>query len=43
LVYGEIGTLAAKTRRLTAAGARCFSAVEALIQACTADFHAMKT
>jgi succinyl-CoA synthetase alpha subunit len=43
LVYGETGTLAAKTRRLTAAGVRCFSAVEALIQACTADFRAMKT
>jgi hypothetical protein len=42
LVYGETGTLAAKTRRLTAAGARCFSSVEALIEACTGDFRAMK-
>ncbi|HVC61861.1 MAG TPA: succinate--CoA ligase subunit alpha [Acetobacteraceae bacterium] len=43
LVHGETGTLAAKTRRLTAAGARCFASVEALIRACTADFHTMRT
>ena len=38
LVHGDSGTLAAKTRRLTEAGARCFASVEALVQACSADF-----
>jgi succinyl-CoA synthetase alpha subunit len=39
LVHGEFGTLAAKTRRLTAAGARCFASLEALVQACAAEFR----
>jgi succinyl-CoA synthetase alpha subunit len=43
LVHGESGTLAAKTRRLTAAGARCFASVEALVQACIVDFETMRT
>ena len=38
LVHGDSGTLAAKTRRLTEAGARCFASTEALVQACVADF-----
>jgi succinyl-CoA synthetase alpha subunit len=42
LVHGTTGTLAAKTSRLTAAGARVFGSLESLVQACTADFHAMK-
>ena len=40
LVHGDSGTLATKTRRLTEAGARCFASVEALVQACAADFGA---
>jgi len=40
LVHGDSGTLATKTRRLTEAGAVCFSSVEALVQACAADFAA---
>jgi succinyl-CoA synthetase alpha subunit/succinyl-CoA synthetase beta subunit len=40
LVHGETGTLATKTRKLTAAGARCFASVEALVHACTGDFGA---
>jgi succinyl-CoA synthetase alpha subunit/succinyl-CoA synthetase beta subunit len=43
LVHGETGSLATKTRRLTAAGARCFASLESLIQACTADFRALRT
>jgi len=43
LVHGESGTLAAKTHRLTAAGARCFASVEALVQACAADFREFAT
>jgi succinyl-CoA synthetase beta subunit len=42
LVHGETGSLAAKTNRLTAAGARVFDSLESLIQACAADFHTMK-
>ncbi len=42
LVYGETGTMAAKTSRLTAAGARVFGSLESLIQACAADFSSMK-
>ncbi len=41
LVHGETGSLATKTRRLTAASARCFASVEALVQACTADFSGL--
>jgi succinyl-CoA synthetase alpha subunit len=43
LVHGESGTLAAKKRRLTAAGAHCFASVEALVQACIVDFGTMRT
>jgi succinyl-CoA synthetase alpha subunit len=39
LVHGESGTLATKTRRLTAAGARVFGSMEELIGACADDFH----
>lgn len=42
LVHGESGTLVAKTRRLTEAGARCFSSLDGLIQACAEDFRAMR-
>lgn len=42
LVHGDTGSLATKTRRLTAAGARVFGSLELLIQACTGDFHTMK-
>ncbi len=42
LVHGDTGSLATKTRRLTAAGARVFGSLESLIQACTGDFHTMK-
>jgi len=41
-VYGETGTMAAKTSRLTAAGSRVFGSLESLIQACAADFRSMK-
>ena len=43
LVHGETGTLTTKTQRLTAAGARCFASLEALIEACTDDFRALRT
>ncbi len=36
LVHGASGTLAEKTRRLEAAGARVFPSIEALVQACAA-------
>ncbi|HUB12671.1 MAG TPA: ATP-grasp domain-containing protein [Acetobacteraceae bacterium] len=39
LVHGDSGTLATKTRRLMAAGARCFGSVEGLVQACATDFR----
>jgi succinyl-CoA synthetase alpha subunit len=38
LVMGDAGSLQSKARRLTAAGARVFGSIEALIEACTADF-----
>ncbi|MGH7041212.1 MAG: hypothetical protein ACREFY_03660 [Acetobacteraceae bacterium] len=38
LVYGTSGTLAEKTRRLEAAGARVFPSIEALVRRCVADF-----
>jgi succinyl-CoA synthetase alpha subunit len=38
LVMGEAGTLVSKTRRLTAAGARVFASIEALVDACIGDF-----
>jgi succinyl-CoA synthetase alpha subunit len=34
LVHGVTGSLASKTQRLTAAGARVFSSIEGLIRAC---------
>ena len=37
LVMGEAGTLASKTRRLTAAGASVFGSVEAIVEACIAS------
>ena len=37
LVHGASGTLAEKTRRLTAAGAVVFPSIEALVQRCVAD------
>jgi succinyl-CoA synthetase alpha subunit len=43
LVFGEGGTLASKTQRLTAAGARVFSSIEALIQACVHDLAPNRT
>jgi succinyl-CoA synthetase alpha subunit len=43
LVFGEDGTLASKTQRLTAAGARVFGSIETLVQACVADFQALRT
>ena len=38
LVLGDAGSLASKTRRLTAAGARVFASIEAVCQACIDDF-----
>ena len=38
LVHGESGTIAAKTRRLQAAGALVFDSLDALVRACAADF-----
>jgi succinyl-CoA synthetase alpha subunit len=43
LVLGETGTLASKTKRLTAAGARVFGSIETLIEACVSDFATMRT
>ena len=43
LVHGEVGSLASKHARLTAAGARAFDSIEQLIQACARDFRAFKT
>ena len=43
LVMGDAGTLTSKTQRLTAAGARVFDSIEALIQACVHDFSALRT
>jgi succinyl-CoA synthetase alpha subunit len=43
LVLGEAGTLASKTQRLTAAGARVFSSIEAIVTACISDFASMRT
>lgn len=43
LVMGDAGTLASKTQRLTAAGARVFGSIEALINACLHDFSALRT
>jgi succinyl-CoA synthetase alpha subunit len=43
LVLGEAGTLASKTQRLTAAGARVFSSIEAIVTACISDFANDKT
>ncbi len=38
LVIGEAGTLASKALRLTAAGARVFGSIDAIVQACIDDF-----
>ena len=43
LVFGEAGSFASKTRRLKAAGARVFSSIEALVQACVQDFAALRS
>jgi len=43
LVLGEAGTLAFKTQRLTAAGARVFGSIEAIVTACISDFANYKT
>ena len=43
LVIGESGTLPSKTRRLTQAGARVFGSIDALIDACSEDFSALRT
>jgi succinyl-CoA synthetase alpha subunit len=43
LVMGDAGTLASKTQRLTAAGARVFGSIETLIHACVGDFAALRT
>jgi succinyl-CoA synthetase alpha subunit len=43
LVMGDAGTLASKTQRLTAAGARVFGSIETLTQACVHDFAALRT
>ena len=43
LVLGDAGTLASKTQRLTQAGARVFGSIEAIVEACTADFAAIRT
>ena len=40
LVHGASGTLAEKTRRLEAAGARVFPSIEALVRACAGAFGA---
>ena len=42
LVLGDAGTLASKTQRLTQAGARVFGSIEAIVEACTADFAAIR-
>ena len=39
LVHGDSGTLASKANRLTAAGAGVFGSIDALVQACIADFQ----
>ncbi|HET7883266.1 MAG TPA: succinate--CoA ligase subunit alpha, partial [Acetobacteraceae bacterium] len=38
LVLGETGSLASKTQRLAAAGARVFNSIDALVTACLRDF-----
>ena len=43
LVFGEVGTFASKTQRLTAAGAHVFGSIETLVQACAGDFQALRT
>jgi succinyl-CoA synthetase alpha subunit len=43
LVMGDAGTLESKTRRLTDAGARVFSSIEAIVEACITDFPATPT
>ncbi|HME25049.1 MAG TPA: hypothetical protein VKI44_27605, partial [Acetobacteraceae bacterium] len=43
LVMGNVGTLASKTQRLAAAGARVFGSIEAIVEACVQDFASMRT
>ena len=43
LVMGNAGTLASKTQRLAAAGARVFGSIEAIVEACVQDFVSMRT
>ena len=43
LVLGEAGTLASKTQRLEAAGARVFASIEALIEACVQRLQALRS
>jgi succinyl-CoA synthetase alpha subunit len=43
LVHGNVGTLASKTGRLDAAGARVFASMEVLVDACVQDFAALRT
>ncbi len=43
LVMGDAGTMASKTQRLIAAGARVFPSIEALVQACVGDLAALRT
>lgn len=43
LVMGELGTLASKTERLTAAGARIFGSLESIVDACIHDLAALRS
>jgi succinyl-CoA synthetase alpha subunit len=42
LVHGEAGSLESKRRRLTAAGAQVFGAIEDLMGACVGRFRAVQ-
>lgn len=42
LVHGESGTLASKTKRLTAAGAAVFTSIEDLVDRCARDYRSDK-
>jgi succinyl-CoA synthetase alpha subunit len=42
LVHGESGTLASKTKRLTAAGAAVFGSIEDLVDRCSRDYRSDK-
>ena len=43
LVMGDLGTLASKTERLTAAGARIFGSLESIVDACIHDLAALRS